>query len=102
MIRPARGFVPTDCGSFLLRSQDVPVSTRPAARQYSPVVAPDVAPVLFRRGCLRKVGTPLTSVPQRHLRLPCLTRMLWAEVVQLYDALFALAGSPVAAINRAL
>jgi predicted RNA polymerase sigma factor len=26
----------------------------------------------------------------------------WAQVVQLYDALFALAGSPVAAINRAL
>jgi RNA polymerase sigma-70 factor (ECF subfamily) len=26
----------------------------------------------------------------------------WAEVVQLYDALFALAGSPVVAINRAL
>jgi RNA polymerase sigma-70 factor (ECF subfamily) len=26
----------------------------------------------------------------------------WAEVVQLYDALFALAGSPVIAINRAL
>ena len=26
----------------------------------------------------------------------------WAAVVQLYDALFALAGSPVVAINRAL
>ena len=26
----------------------------------------------------------------------------WAEVVQLYDALFALGGSPVVAINRAL
>jgi RNA polymerase sigma-70 factor (ECF subfamily) len=26
----------------------------------------------------------------------------WPEVVQLYDALFALAGSPVVAINRAL
>jgi predicted RNA polymerase sigma factor len=26
----------------------------------------------------------------------------WAEVVQLYDALFALVGSPVVAINRAL
>jgi len=26
----------------------------------------------------------------------------WAEVVQLYDALFALSGSPVVAINRAL
>jgi len=26
----------------------------------------------------------------------------WAQVVQLYDALFALAGSPVVAINRAL
>jgi predicted RNA polymerase sigma factor len=26
----------------------------------------------------------------------------WAEVVQLYDALFALAGSPVVAVNRAL
>jgi RNA polymerase sigma-70 factor (ECF subfamily) len=26
----------------------------------------------------------------------------WAEVVQLHDALFALAGSPVVAINRAL
>ena len=33
----------------------------------------------------------------------CLTGHLnWAEVVQLYDALFALAGSPVVAINRAL
>jgi predicted RNA polymerase sigma factor len=26
----------------------------------------------------------------------------WAEVVQLYDALFALSGSPVIAVNRAL
>ena len=33
----------------------------------------------------------------------CLTgHANWAEVVQLYDALFALAGSPVVAINRAL
>jgi RNA polymerase sigma-70 factor (ECF subfamily) len=33
----------------------------------------------------------------------CRTRQAnWAEVVQLYDALFALAGSPVVAINRAL
>lgn len=29
-------------------------------------------------------------------------RANWAEVVQLYDALLALAGSPVVAINRAL
>jgi RNA polymerase sigma-70 factor (ECF subfamily) len=29
-------------------------------------------------------------------------RANWAEVVQLYDALFALVGSPVVAINRAL
>jgi RNA polymerase sigma-70 factor (ECF subfamily) len=29
-------------------------------------------------------------------------RANWAEVVQLYDALFALAGSPVVAINRAI
>jgi predicted RNA polymerase sigma factor len=29
-------------------------------------------------------------------------RANWAEVVQLYDALFAIAGSPVVAINRAL
>jgi len=29
-------------------------------------------------------------------------RANWAEVVQLYDALFALAGSPVVAVNRAL
>ena len=29
-------------------------------------------------------------------------RANWAEVAQLYDALFALAGSPVVAINRAL
>ena len=26
----------------------------------------------------------------------------WAEIVQLYDALFAISGSPVVAINRAL
>ena len=37
---------------------------------------------------------------------PCLSlphgQANWAEVVQLYDALFALVGSPVVAINRAL
>ncbi len=42
------------------------------------------------------------ALQSAHVERCCTGRPNWAEVVQLYDALFALAGSPVVAINRAL
>lgn len=42
------------------------------------------------------------ALQSAHMERCCTVRPNWAEVVQLYNALFALVGSPVVAINRAL
>ena len=42
------------------------------------------------------------ALQSAHVYRCCTGHANWAEVVQLYDALLALAGSPVVAINRAL
>jgi RNA polymerase sigma-70 factor (ECF subfamily) len=56
------------------------------------------ASVLISIGCYQLEG----ALQSAHVYRCCTGRANWAEVVQLYDALFALAGSPVVAINRAL
>jgi RNA polymerase sigma-70 factor (ECF subfamily) len=60
--------------------------------------------LLLRAGALRAIGRfQLEAALQSAHVHRCQTRCNnWAEVVQLYDALFALSGSPVVAINRAL
>jgi predicted RNA polymerase sigma factor len=65
----------------------------------------DEAEALLRRAsALGSVGRyQLEGALQSAHVYRCRTgRANWAEVVQLYDALFALSGSPVVAINRAL
>jgi len=42
------------------------------------------------------------ALQSAHVERCCTGRSNWAEVVQLYNALFSLVGSPVVAINRAL
>jgi RNA polymerase sigma-70 factor (ECF subfamily) len=60
--------------------------------------------LLHRAGALGCIGRyQLEAALQSAHVYRCRTgRANWAEVVQLYDALYALAGSPVVAINRAL
>jgi RNA polymerase sigma-70 factor (ECF subfamily) len=60
--------------------------------------------LLARAGAMRSIGryqleAALQSAHVFRYRTGCAN---WPEVVQLYDALFALAGSPVVALNRAL
>ena len=60
--------------------------------------------LLHRAGTMRSIGryqleAALQSAHVFRYRTGCAN---WPEVVQLYDALFALAGSPVVALNRAL
>jgi predicted RNA polymerase sigma factor len=65
----------------------------------------DEAEMLLRRACdLGSIGRyQLEAALQSAHVYRCRTGQAnWAEVVQLYDALLALAGSPVVAINRAL
>ena len=60
--------------------------------------------LLRRAGALGSIGRyQLEGALQSAHVYRCRTgRGNWAEVVQLYDALFAISGSPVVAINRAL
>jgi RNA polymerase sigma-70 factor (ECF subfamily) len=60
--------------------------------------------LLQRAGAMGAIGRyQLEAALQSAHVYRCRTgRANWAEIVQLYDALFALAGSPVVAINRAL
>jgi RNA polymerase sigma-70 factor (ECF subfamily) len=60
--------------------------------------------LLLRASALGSVGRyQLEGALQSAHVYRCRTgRDNWAEVVQIYDALFALSGSPVVAINRAL
>jgi len=65
----------------------------------------DEAEALLHRACIRSVigRYQLEAALQSAHVDRCRTgHANWEEVVQLYDALFALAGSPVVAINRAL
>ena len=65
----------------------------------------DEAEALLRRaGALGAIGRYQLegALQSAHVHRCRTGRANWAEVVQLYDALLALAGSPVVAINRAL
>jgi predicted RNA polymerase sigma factor len=60
--------------------------------------------LLRRAGALGSIGRYQLegALQSAHVYRCCTGHLNWAEVVQLYDALFALVGSPVVAINRAL
>jgi len=60
--------------------------------------------LLLRASALGSIGRYQleAAVQSAHVHRCRTGRANWAEVVQIYDALFALAGSPVVAINRAL
>jgi RNA polymerase sigma-70 factor (ECF subfamily) len=60
--------------------------------------------LLRRAGALRSIGRYQLegALQSAHVYRRRTGHANWAEVVQLYDGLFALTGSPVVAINRAL
>ncbi len=81
----------------------VPLARQDPALWDSPMI--DEAEALLRRaGALGRIGRyQLEGALQSAHVDRCRTgRANWVEVLQLYNALFALAGSPVVAINRAL
>lgn len=60
--------------------------------------------LLFRASALRSIGRYQLegALQSAHVSRRHTGRGNWADVVQLYDALWAISGSPVVAINRAL
>ena len=101
--------------ALMLKAEARRRTRRNAEGQYVPLAEQDPelwssqmimeAEALLRRACaLNSVGRyQLEGALQSAHVYRCRTgEANWAEVVQLYDALFALAGSPVVAINRAL
>jgi len=101
--------------ALLLHAEARRAARRQAFGEYVPLAEQDPglwnsqmmreAEALLRRaGALGAIGryqleAALQSAHVHRCRAGCAN---WAEVVQLYDALYALAGSPVVAINRAL
>jgi len=86
-----------------LHGDYVPLAEQDPALWDSPMI--DEAEALLRRAStLGSIGRyQLEGALQSAHVYRCRTgHSNWAEVVQLYDALFALVGSPVVAINRAL
>jgi RNA polymerase sigma-70 factor (ECF subfamily) len=81
----------------------VPLAEQDTALWDAPMVA-EAESLLLRASALGSVGRyQLEGALQSAHAHRCRTgHANWAEVVKLYDALFALAGSPVVAVNRAL
>ncbi|MGA8101533.1 MAG: RNA polymerase sigma factor [Candidatus Acidiferrales bacterium] len=81
----------------------VPLAEQDPALWDAPMI--DEAEALLRRGsALGVIGRYQLegALQSAHVHRCRTGQPNWAEVVQLYDALFALVGSPVVAINRAL
>ncbi|HZZ13802.1 MAG TPA: DUF6596 domain-containing protein [Paraburkholderia sp.] len=81
----------------------VPLSAQDPATWNMPMI--DVANAMLRRAsAFNAIGRyQLEAALQSAHVYRCLThRPNWDEIVQLYDALFAIVGSPVVAVNRAL
>jgi RNA polymerase sigma-70 factor (ECF subfamily) len=81
----------------------VPLAQQNPAAWDSQMIA-EAESLLLRASTLRVVGRfQLEAALQSAHVFRCRTgRANWEEIVQLYDSLFAVTGSPVAAINRAL
>jgi predicted RNA polymerase sigma factor len=81
----------------------VPLADQDPARWDWPMI--DEAQALLRRAsALGSIGRYQLegALQSAHVYRRCTGHANWAEVVQLYDALSALTGSPVVAVNRAL
>jgi len=81
----------------------VPLAEQNPAGWDSDMIA-EAEALLRRAGALGSVGRYQLegALQSAHVHRCRTGRANWPEVLQLYDALFALAGSPVVAINRAL
>ncbi len=81
----------------------VPLAEQDPALWDAPMIA-EAEALLRRAGTLGEIGRYQLegALQSAHVHRCRTGRDNWAAVVQLYDALFALAGSPVVAINRAL
>ena len=81
----------------------VPLAEQDPASWDSQMIA-EAEALLRRAGTLGSVGRYQLegALQSAHVHRCRTGHANWAEVAQLYDALFALAGSPVVAINRAL
>jgi len=81
----------------------VPLAEQDPALWDAPMIA-EAEALLRRAGALGSIGRYQLegALQSAHVHRCRASQANWAEVVQLYDALFALAGSPVVAINRAL
>ncbi|MGA7413561.1 MAG: DUF6596 domain-containing protein [Bryobacteraceae bacterium] len=81
----------------------VPLAEQDPASWDSPMIA-DAEALLRRASAMGSLGRYQleAALQSAHVDRGRKGRANWAEVVQLYDALFALSGSPVVAINRAL
>ncbi len=81
----------------------VPLAEQDPALWDAPMIA-EAEALLRRAGTLGEIGRYQLegALQSAHVHRCRTAENNWAEVVQLYDALFALAESPVVAINRAL
>jgi predicted RNA polymerase sigma factor len=81
----------------------VPLAEQDTALWDSKMIA-EAEALLLRASALNSIGRYQLegALQSAHVNRRRSGRANWLEVVQLYDALFALAGSPVVAINRAL
>jgi RNA polymerase sigma-70 factor (ECF subfamily) len=81
----------------------VPLAQQDPALWDAPMIA-EAEALLRRAGALGSIGRYQLegALQSAHVHRCRTGQANWAEVVQLYDALFTLAGSPVVAINRAL
>jgi predicted RNA polymerase sigma factor len=86
-----------------LQGEYVPLAEQDPALWDSQMI--EVAEALLRRASARGVIGRYQlegALQSAHVHRRCTGRANWTAVVQLYDALWALSGSPVVAINRAL
>jgi len=85
------------------RGDYVPLADQDAARWDSQMID-EAEAILLRAGALESIGRYQleAALQSAHVYRRRTGRANWESVVQLYDALLALSGSPVAAINRAL
>jgi len=81
----------------------VPLAQQDPGLWDAPMIA-EAETLLRRAGALGSIGRYQLegALQSAHVHRCRTGQANWTEVVQLYDALFALAGSPVVAINRAL
>lgn len=86
-----------------VRGEYVPLAEQETALWDSQMIV-EAEALLFRASTFKSIGRFQLegALQSAHVNRRRTGRSNWSEVLQLYDALFALTGSPVVAINRAL